>query len=335
MDYYNADVVTANDYYPFGSQMPGRKFAQANSSYRYGFNGQEKSNEINENSYTAEFWQYDGRIGRRFNVDPKPKIGISDYATLGNNPIWYTDILGDKADSTGYYSNSGELLYQTTGKGYSHAVVVNDDKIAYIKAIASNPTAIANSQNNAFQNAIDNQISKNGGVGVTYDLNSIKAFLKNNRNRIGNFLTLQDKVDGTKLSSYGKLSVNGKPISGIRSETTGGLVLKNNIVGVGNVKYFKNIGVVNQSDLPDQSEPFFVGGIHDHPFGGNKTKVDYYQKGLLGSFQGYFFFDNKPSGSEGDKGNGNDPKTGYRNVLIDDKNIFLYDKSHPDIKIPF
>ena len=146
---------------------------------------------------------------------------------------------------------------------------------------------------------------------------------------------LQDKVDGTKLSSYGKLSVNGKPISGIRSETTGGLVLKNNIVGVGNVKYFKNIGVVNQSDLPDQSEPFFVGGIHDHPFGGNKTKVDYYQKGLLGSFQGYFFFDNKPSGSEGDKGNGNDPKTGYRNVLIDDKNIFLYDKSHPDIKIPF
>ena len=32
-DYYKADVVTANDYYPFGMQMPGRTFSQANSAY--------------------------------------------------------------------------------------------------------------------------------------------------------------------------------------------------------------------------------------------------------------------------------------------------------------
>ena len=79
VDYYLADVVTANDYYPFGIQMPGRKFAQANGGYGYGFNGQEKSTEINDNSYTAEFWQYDARLGRRWNLDPKPTIGLSDY----------------------------------------------------------------------------------------------------------------------------------------------------------------------------------------------------------------------------------------------------------------
>ena len=28
LDYYNADVVTANDYYPFGMILPGRKFTQ-------------------------------------------------------------------------------------------------------------------------------------------------------------------------------------------------------------------------------------------------------------------------------------------------------------------
>jgi hypothetical protein len=56
VNYYNPDVVTANDYYPFGMTMPERKYSQANSSYRYGFNGQEKSTEINDNSYTAEFW---------------------------------------------------------------------------------------------------------------------------------------------------------------------------------------------------------------------------------------------------------------------------------------
>jgi hypothetical protein len=30
IDYYTADVVTANDYYPFGMLMPGRKFATTN-----------------------------------------------------------------------------------------------------------------------------------------------------------------------------------------------------------------------------------------------------------------------------------------------------------------
>jgi len=41
VDYYQADVVTANDYYPFGMVMPGRKYS-VGSGYRYGFNGQEK-----------------------------------------------------------------------------------------------------------------------------------------------------------------------------------------------------------------------------------------------------------------------------------------------------
>ena len=40
--------------------------------YRYGFNGQEKDNEVygEGNSYTAEFWEYDPRLGRRWNCDP-------------------------------------------------------------------------------------------------------------------------------------------------------------------------------------------------------------------------------------------------------------------------
>jgi len=65
--------------------------------YRYGFNGQEKDNEIagEGNSYTAQFWQYDSRLGRRWNVDPKPNPSISNYATFANNPILYNDILGD------------------------------------------------------------------------------------------------------------------------------------------------------------------------------------------------------------------------------------------------
>jgi hypothetical protein len=49
--------------------MPGRKVAS--EGYRYGFNGQEKSTELDQdgNSMTAEYWQYDARLGRRWNVD--------------------------------------------------------------------------------------------------------------------------------------------------------------------------------------------------------------------------------------------------------------------------
>lgn len=67
------------------------------SSYRYGFGGQEKGDEVagEGNSYTAEFWQYDPRLGRRWNRDPKPNPSISEYATFANNPIWNSDFKGD------------------------------------------------------------------------------------------------------------------------------------------------------------------------------------------------------------------------------------------------
>jgi RHS repeat-associated protein len=78
--------------------MPGGKYSQTNSTYRYGFNGQEKSSEINESLYTAEFWQYDSRIGRRWNKDPIVKVGESPYAAFSNNPVWFSDVNG--ADTT-------------------------------------------------------------------------------------------------------------------------------------------------------------------------------------------------------------------------------------------
>ena len=55
------------------------------------------SNEIKGvgNSYTAEFWEYDPRVGRRWNLDPKPTVGISEYSAFGNSPIQFSDPLGD------------------------------------------------------------------------------------------------------------------------------------------------------------------------------------------------------------------------------------------------
>lgn len=80
--------------------MVGRKYsATISTTYRFGFNGQERSTELNSESYTAEFWQYDARIGRRSNIDPISNAFESPFSTFGGNPIWFSDPYGNTKDS--------------------------------------------------------------------------------------------------------------------------------------------------------------------------------------------------------------------------------------------
>ncbi|HPE99742.1 MAG TPA: RHS repeat-associated core domain-containing protein, partial [Bacteroidales bacterium] len=84
-------------YYPFGSLEPGRTYSSDN--YRFGFNGQEMDNEISGQTgthTTAMFWEYDSRLGRRWNVDPLSKLaaGWSPYRAFFCNPILYSDPFG-------------------------------------------------------------------------------------------------------------------------------------------------------------------------------------------------------------------------------------------------
>ncbi|WP_214073231.1 RHS repeat-associated core domain-containing protein [Mucilaginibacter sp. dw_454] len=97
IDYYNADVNTANEYYAFGGLMPGRTFTQSNN-YRYGFNGKENDNEVkgvgNQQDYGMRI--YDPRVGRFLSVDPlyRQYPEFSSYQFAGDNPIIYTDLNG-------------------------------------------------------------------------------------------------------------------------------------------------------------------------------------------------------------------------------------------------
>jgi len=93
VSHYTSEILSANDYYSFGMPMPGRSY-QSSNSYRYGMNGQEKDLEIFEGAMTAEFWEYDSRIGRRWNQDPVVKPWESSYATFNNNPNVFADPSG-------------------------------------------------------------------------------------------------------------------------------------------------------------------------------------------------------------------------------------------------
>jgi RHS repeat-associated protein len=103
--FFNAVVVGYSDYYPFGMQMPNRNGSDNADSYRYGFNGMEKDDEVkgSGNHYTTEWRQYDPRLGRWMSLDPAMAkyAGWSPYSFSFNNPIWWNDPGGDDPDGDG------------------------------------------------------------------------------------------------------------------------------------------------------------------------------------------------------------------------------------------
>jgi RHS repeat-associated protein len=70
VDGYLATVVSTADYSPFGVMLDGRTVS--GESYRYGFQGQEKDDEVKGagNSVNYTYRMHDPRLGRFFAVDP-------------------------------------------------------------------------------------------------------------------------------------------------------------------------------------------------------------------------------------------------------------------------
>ncbi|NBC82333.1 MAG: hypothetical protein GVY19_03030 [Bacteroidetes bacterium] len=48
-------------------------------------------NGITSSLYTAEYWMYDARLGRRWNIDPVTYPWQTSYAAFNNNPIYFID----------------------------------------------------------------------------------------------------------------------------------------------------------------------------------------------------------------------------------------------------
>ncbi|MBK7816350.1 MAG: hypothetical protein IPJ60_01635 [Sphingobacteriaceae bacterium] len=89
-------AYSKNNYYAFGSQMPGRQYNS--NSYRYGFNGKENDNEVkgtgNQQDYGMRI--YDNRLGRFLSVDPIGKnfAYYTTYQFAANKPITAIDVDG-------------------------------------------------------------------------------------------------------------------------------------------------------------------------------------------------------------------------------------------------
>ena len=95
--FFEPDVLTATDYYPFGMEMPGRKYNP--QGYRYGFNGKEndRSGEWGlglVQDYEARI--YSPALGKWLSTDPlEAKYPMySPYVGMGDNPMVFIDADG-------------------------------------------------------------------------------------------------------------------------------------------------------------------------------------------------------------------------------------------------
>ncbi len=98
VDYYAADLQSAQDYYSFGMLMPGRNYNS--STYRAGFNGMEKMDELHGNTgdaYDFGARVYDARLGKWLSVDPlfNDYHFCSPFSFALNTPIQAIDPNGE------------------------------------------------------------------------------------------------------------------------------------------------------------------------------------------------------------------------------------------------
>jgi RHS repeat-associated protein len=93
------NIVSSDDYAPWGMILNGRSTNLAYNSAKYKFTGKELDTET---GYFHFDWRpYDGRIGRWMQVDPLAKKypGWSPYNYGLNNPLKFFDLKGMQAES--------------------------------------------------------------------------------------------------------------------------------------------------------------------------------------------------------------------------------------------
>jgi RHS repeat-associated protein len=95
----DAEVLDRRDYYPFGMEMPGRRWrATSEDAARFGFNGKENDNEVKGegNQQDYGFRIYDPRVARFLSVDPLEKSypSWSPYPFAMNRVIDGVDLDG-------------------------------------------------------------------------------------------------------------------------------------------------------------------------------------------------------------------------------------------------
>jgi RHS repeat-associated protein len=167
-EYYEATVVSAVDYYPFGSAMEERTMMA--SDYRFGFNGQEQDGEVMDGAVVFKYRVHDPRIGKFLSVDPlAPDYPWnSSYAFAENRVIdgidleglewFYYQAAGETAPTAHWHVDATEMDIIT---GYE---TVNGQRQAVVETIqAQDAIVVVNGDRNE-QLATNNTLNGAGAI---------------------------------------------------------------------------------------------------------------------------------------------------------------------------
>ncbi|OYU82955.1 MAG: hypothetical protein CFE24_13515 [Flavobacterium sp. BFFFF2] len=119
---YLPEVVSYTDYFPFGSEVPDPSKTGGNERFRYGFQNQERDDEIKGegNSLNYTFRMHDPRVGRFFAADPLESEfpWNSPYVFSENRVIASVELEGCEAQDLNTEQNGGVGPQQPIGTVY-------------------------------------------------------------------------------------------------------------------------------------------------------------------------------------------------------------------------
>lgn len=200
-DYYDPNVLSYSDYYPFGSPMPNRTFSS--DSYRYGFNGMEKDDEVKNitgSSYTTEFRQYDPRLGRWLSMDPKTSKYPSEspYVAFHNNPIYWTDPRGDDPPykvENGVLKGDGVVNDITTVTARPKMKVINA-VVLHRTVSSSASSAVKTTKNNKGKTGFHIVVDNDGTITQVNNFENRANHVGKQKGDVGNFNSIGIEVVG-------------------------------------------------------------------------------------------------------------------------------------------
>jgi RHS repeat-associated protein len=97
VSYYTADVKIAQDYYPFGMEMPGRQYNS--TTYAYTFNGKRDDKDAEYGWQDYGMREYDKGTARFISIDPliSKYPMLTPYQFSSNSPVANLDLDGEES----------------------------------------------------------------------------------------------------------------------------------------------------------------------------------------------------------------------------------------------
>jgi RHS repeat-associated protein len=187
-------VVQANDYYPFGLTMKPSDFQRdGEQGNKFLYNGIELQTDLGWDNYLAEYRSYDPALGRWGQIDPKASERESLYVGMGNNPIFYSDPLGDTVRVGGLdvYTMVSLVwsLSEITGNniGVENGILVNNGANKEAKTKSADAATyldnLMSSEGVITVKAISGNTISNGSTDGVIELNS--GHINDNLNSVG------------------------------------------------------------------------------------------------------------------------------------------------------